>query len=131
MDQYEIIRLRCVRDGEPIKRVARELGLAPNTVRRYVREMGAPKAPRYQRRTRLDRFTDVIDTLLQSTPKITAKRVGVVLREQYDANLCISPSQLRKVVADRRRKLVPPEAFVRASMPQVTRRSLIFRRCKR
>lgn len=114
MDQYEIIRLRCARDGEPIKRVARELGLAPNTVRKYVREMGAPKPPRYQRRARLDRFTGVIDTLLQSTPKITAKRVGVVLREQYDANLCISPSQLRKVVADHRKRIVPAEAFVRA-----------------
>jgi DNA-binding CsgD family transcriptional regulator len=103
VERYEIIRLRCVRDGEPIKRVARELDLAPNTVRKYVREMGAPKPPRYQRRTRLDRFTAAIDTLLQPTPRITVKRVGVVLREQHDAELCVSPSQLRKVVADRRR----------------------------
>lgn len=114
MDEYEVIRLRCVRDREPIKRVARELGLSPNTVRKYVREMGAPKPPRYRRRMKLDRFADVIDTLLRSTAKITAKRIGSVLCEQYDASLSISESQLRKFVADRRRRLVPQEAFVRA-----------------
>jgi transposase len=114
MDHYEVIRLRCVRDREPIKRVARELGLAPNTVRKYVRDIGAPKPPHYRRRMKLDQFVDVIDTLLRSTPKITAKRIGVVLREQYDAALSISESQLRKVVAGRRRQLVPQEAFVRA-----------------
>lgn len=114
MDNYEVIRLRCVRDREPIKRVARELGLAPNTVRKYVREISAPSPPRYRREMKLDRFADVIDALLRSTPKITAKRIGSVLREQYDAALSIGESQLRKVVAGRRRQLVPQEAFVRA-----------------
>ena len=44
MKQWEDIRLRCVRDSEPKKRVAREIGISPNTVRRYVRQMEAPKA---------------------------------------------------------------------------------------
>jgi len=114
MKEYEDIRLRCVRDREPIKRVARELGLAPNTVRKYVREMGGPKPPQYQRPAKLDGFADVIDALLKSTPKITAKRIGSVLREQYDADLSISASQLRKYVAERRGRIARPEAFVRA-----------------
>src|ERR1035441_2178577 len=114
MEKWQDIRLRCVRDGEPIKRVARDLGLAPNTVRKYIREMSAPKPPCYRRCSKLDRYGDIIDTLLRSTPKITAKRIGIVLRERYDAALSISPSQLSKVVADQRQQLVPQEAFVRA-----------------
>ncbi len=114
MKQWEDIRLRCVRDSEPKKRVARELGISPNTVRKYVRQMEAPKPPRYARHSKLDRFLTVIDALLQSTPKITAKRIGVIVREQYDATLTISEAALRKFVARRRCELVPKEAFVRA-----------------
>lgn len=114
MDQWEVIRLRVVRDGEPIKRVARELRLSPNTVRKYVREVGAPTAPHYARKAKLDGLVGVVDTLLGSTPKITAKRIGDVLREHYDSSLSISESALRKFVAKRRKALVPREAFVRA-----------------
>jgi len=34
METWETIRLRCRRDGEKIKPVARDLALAPNTVRK-------------------------------------------------------------------------------------------------
>ena len=114
MKQWEDIRLRCVRDGEPQKRVARELGISPNTVRKYVRQGEAPKPPRCQRHSKLDPFVTVIDALLQSTPKITAKRIGAIVRDQHDGALTISPAALRKFVAHRRRELVPKEAFVRA-----------------
>ena len=114
MKQWEDIRLRCVRDREHIKRVARDLGISSNTVRKYVRQMEAPKPPRYERRSKLDPFVTVIDGLLESTPKITAKRIGTILGQQYDATLRISESALRKFVARRRRELVPKEAFVRA-----------------
>ncbi len=114
MKVWQDIRLRCVRDREPKKRVARELGISPNTVRKYTRQMEAPQPPRFWRSCRLDRFVDVIDALLRSAPKITAKRIGVIVRDQYDGSLAISPSQLRKFVALRRRELIPKEAFVRA-----------------
>jgi len=114
MDQWEIIRLRCVRDGEPIKCVARELGLAPNTVRKYVRSQSAPAKMTLHRPRRLERYRGIVDEYLRSTPKITAKRVGVLLRAQYDASLQIGERALREFVALRRRELVPREAFVRA-----------------
>jgi len=114
MQTWELIRLRCVRDREPIKRVARELGLAPNTVRKYVREMSPPGPPRYERASRLDPFAEVVDTLLRAEPKITARRIGTMLRERYDEGLRISPSALRKYVAARRLRTAAPEAFVRA-----------------
>jgi transposase len=114
MEHWEDIRLRCVRDREPKKRVARDLGVSPNTVRKYCAQMEAPEPPRYERVSKLDPFVKVIDALLESTPKITAKRIGAVIRQQYDPKLSISEAALRKYVARRRRELNPKEAFVRA-----------------
>ena len=56
LDQWETIRLRCVRDGERIKTVARDLGISRNTVRDYVRRMEAPSPPHYDRGSKLDPF---------------------------------------------------------------------------
>jgi transposase len=114
MEHWEDIRLRCVRDHEAKKRVARDLGLSPNTVRKYCAQLEAAEPPRYERQSKLDPFLKVIDALLQSTPKITAKRIGAIIRQQYDPELSISEAALRKYVARRRRELNPKEAFVRA-----------------
>ena len=114
MDQWETIRLRCVRDGEPIKAVARDLGLAPNTVRKYVRSQQPPAKARLHRERRLDRYQTTIQELLRSTPRITAKRIGAMLQERYDPDLRISERALREYVAGCRRGLAPKEAFVRA-----------------
>ena len=54
METWETIRLRCRRDGEPIKSVARDLGLAPNTVRKYLRQDGPPKRMEKPRTKLLD-----------------------------------------------------------------------------
>jgi len=35
---WETIRLRCGRNKEPIKLVSRETGIAPNTIRKYLRQ---------------------------------------------------------------------------------------------
>jgi transposase len=114
MEHWEDIRLRCVRDREPKKCVARDLGVSPNTVRKYCAQIEAPEPPRYERASKLDPFIKVVDALLESTPKITAKRIGAIIRQQYDAKFSISGSALRKYVARRRRELNPKEAFVRA-----------------
>jgi transposase len=115
MDQWESIRLRCVRDGEPIKVVARELGLSRNTVRKYVRSIVAPQ-PKPRRRERLlDPYQDHIDELLRAHPHITSVRIGQVFREKVNSEFRVDESTLRKYVADRRRHIVPREAFVRAS----------------
>lgn len=114
MDQWEVIRLRCVRDGEPIKRVARELELSPNTVRKYVRALIVPTKITIDRPCRLNRFESAIDEYLHATPKVTAKRIGDLLREQHDPALQIGERALRQYVARRRKRLIPREAFVRA-----------------
>lgn len=115
MDTWETIRIRCRRDGEKIKVVARELGLAPNTVRKYLRQDGPPKRAARPRGRLLDRYATHIDELIRSTPKITAVRVGSYLRQNIDAEMNVDERTLREYVAARRAVLVPREAFVRAT----------------
>ena len=115
METWETIRIRCRRDGDKIKVVARELGLSPNTVRKYLRQDGPPKYMATPRRKLLDRYVGHIDELIRSTPKITAVRVGSYLRQNVDADLRVDERTLREFVAARRRVLVPKEAFIRAA----------------
>src|SRR5665213_1791075 len=115
MDSWETIRIRCRRDGEKIKVVARELSLAPNTVRKYLRHDGPPKRAARPRARLLDRYATHVDELIRSTPKITAVRVGSYLRQNVDSELNIDERTLREYVAPRRAVLVPREAFVRAA----------------
>lgn len=114
MDQWETIRLRCVRDREPIKLVARELGLSKNTVKKYVHALQAPQCQSPKRTYRLDAYRYHIDDLIRRSPKITAVRIGTQLRAFVDPDLEISERALRKYVASRRREIVGREAFVRA-----------------
>jgi transposase len=114
METWETIRLRCRRDGEKIKVVARDLGLAPNTVRKYLRRDNPPTKAKIMRSKTLDRYQSHVDELIRSTPKITAVRIGSWLRQNVDAELRINERVLRSYVATRRTILVPKEAFVRA-----------------
>ena len=114
MDQWEIIRVRCVRDREPIKRVARDLGVSKNTVRKYVRSLRVPQVQQTARRRKLDAYRSNIDELLRQSPHITAARITAVLRERVDPQLVIGERAMRMYVAKRRAELVPKEAFVRA-----------------
>jgi transposase len=115
MEVWESIRLRCRRDGEKIKPVARDLGLAPNTVRKYLRQDAPPKSSTPSRPKLLDRYQSHVDELIRSTPQITATRIGSYLRQNVDADLRIGERALRIYVAGRRRILVPKEAFIRAA----------------
>jgi DNA-binding NarL/FixJ family response regulator len=54
LDVWETIRLRCVRDREPIKRVARELGVSTNTVKKYVQSLQAPRMKVAERSSQLE-----------------------------------------------------------------------------
>lgn len=114
MDQWETIRLRCVRDREPVKLVARELGLSKNTVKKYIRSLLAPEHPGIKRERRLDAYRYHIDNLIRRSPKITAVRIGAQLRAFVDPDLQVSERSLREYVANRRREIVGKEAFVRA-----------------
>jgi transposase len=114
LDTWETIRLRCVRDGEAIKTVARDLGLSKNTVKKYVRSLQSPQHPGLKRAPRLDAYRYHIDNLLRRSRKITAVRIGAQLRAFVDPELQVSERSLREYVANRRREIFGKEAFVRA-----------------
>ena len=98
MDRWETIRLRCVRDREPAKTVARELGLSKNTVKKYIRLLQAPQYQNPKRTFRLDAYRYQIDDLIRRSPKITAVRIGTQLarvcrfrsagQRAYSARVC-------------------------------------------
>lgn len=115
LNTWETIRHRCRRDGEHIKTVARDLDVAPNTVRKYLRQDEPPSRRLRPRTSMLDRYQPHIDELLRSTPKITAVRVGSYLRQYVDSELNVHERTLRVYVASRRTALVPKESFIRAS----------------
>jgi transposase len=114
LDIWETIRIRCVRDNEPIKRVARELGISKNTVKKYVQANTPPlqKAPA-GRVADMARFKSQVDDLLRTTPKITSARIAQIIRERYDPTFAIGERAVRMYVAARRARIVPKEAFVR------------------
>jgi transposase len=113
LDVWETIRLRCVRDREPIKRVARELGISKNTVKKYVQSLKPPQMKAAERSSQLEPYQSQIDNWLRTSPHITAIRIGALLREQY-GELVTGERALRYFVANRRRALIPREAFIRA-----------------
>jgi predicted transcriptional regulator len=85
LKNWETIRIRCVRDKEPYKRVARDLGISKNTVRKYVQASTAPLLRASPGRTSLmSRFESHVDELLRDTPRITAGRVTQIIRERID-----------------------------------------------
>lgn len=115
MDQWETIRIRCVRDREPIKHVARELGLSKNTVRKYVRSLTVPRVEKIHRSRRLDAYSSHIDEWLRTAPKISAARIASLLRERVNPEMKVCERTMRAYVARRREVLIPKEAFVRAT----------------
>jgi transposase len=114
MDVWETIRIRCRRNREKIKTVARDLGISPNTVREYLRKDSPPKRKPRADVKPLTRYQSHIDNLIMFTPKITAARIGSYLRQNVDAELVADERTLRRYVAGRRAVLVPREAFIRA-----------------
>ncbi|MGH7745800.1 MAG: hypothetical protein ACREQ5_13605 [Candidatus Dormibacteria bacterium] len=78
-----------MRDREPQKRVARELGISKNTLKKYVRAQQPPRMALPDRASQVDRYRSQIDELLRASPHITAKRIGTLLREHFGADVSI------------------------------------------
>lgn len=114
LDTWETIRIRCVRDKEPIKRVARELGISKNTIKKYIESNNLPLPTKnHTKSSSMSAFEADVDRLLRETPKITAVRIVQVIRTTLDSTFRISERAARVYVASRRSGIVPKEAFVR------------------
>ncbi len=103
-----------MRDREPRKRVARELGISKNTVKKYMESHCVPQVKVADRASEVDAYRVHIDAWLRESPQITARRICTLLHERVDAKITIGERALRRYVASRRRLLAPKEAFIRA-----------------
>lgn len=114
LDTWETIRIRCVRDKEPIKRVARELGISKNTVKKYIESNTVPiPTKHHDKGSSMSVFEADVDRLLRETPKITAVRIVQIIRTTIDPTFRISERAARVYVASRRSRIISKEAFVR------------------
>lgn len=113
LQEWENIRTRHFANGESIKAISRATGFSKNTVRKYLRSDVPPIAATPPPQTaRLTPYVAEIDALLRAEPKITARRVVAVLRDRHEMPV-VAERSARAFIAQRRRVLVPREAFVR------------------
>lgn len=121
MSQWAEIRHLHLVDGVPKREVARRMNLDRKTVDRAIREAREPSGRRCPPRPRrLDAFRVEIEGWLAAEPRLTAKRVGALLRERHP-ELSIRERAVRRYVARLRGVLAPREAFVhRTHLPGVT-----------
>jgi transposase len=93
----EIRRMREV-DGLSIHEIVRRTGHDRNTVRRALRREGPPRYERPPRPSKLDRFKDEIQRLLQEDPRLPGKRVRELIEALgYDGGKTILDDYLREV----------------------------------
>jgi transposase len=113
MEDWQVIRERCVARGEPMKRVPRETGIALNTIRKYVQSSAPPLRCGAPTRTPvMAAYESDVDALLKQEANITANRIAQVLRERYPS-FNLRERAVRNYVALRRRILHPREVFIR------------------
>jgi transposase-like protein len=79
---------RLHEDGVPIKRIARDEGLAPNTVRRLVRAVEPPRYRRPARGSLVEPFEARIVRMLREEPWLTAAVIGRRVSSPAGAGTC-------------------------------------------
>jgi transposase len=110
MDQAHVIRHKHFIEGIPIRRIAREMKLSRNTVRKYLAGDGAPKREQRQGRAAPVREAAVrrIEGLLQEwSGRTTAKQriTGTRVHQQLvEEGLTLGITTVREYLAERRRR---------------------------
>jgi hypothetical protein len=92
-----MIRIRCRRDGEGIKAVARELGIAPNTVPEYRAQIPALSSAA---ETEAEAARGDVGALLLARrradsvdAKVTPARIGTYVPQSVDADLVVNDAR--------------------------------------
>lgn len=109
VSQWAEIRHMFFVDEIPKKQIARRLGVDVKTVRRALEEEAPRKRRAPPRARRLDRWRPQIEEWLRQDPKLTAKRIGKLLRPLAGR---LPPRTVREYVALVRGELFGKEAFV-------------------
>jgi len=127
MDQVHVVRHKVLVEGQPIRQVAREMGIARNTVRKYL-EQPAPvrveKAPRA--RPVRERVAPRIEALLGESPRwtggkqrLTAARLHKMLVVE---GFAVGITTVKEAVAEwkrRRREVFVPLVYPAGDLAEV------------
>jgi transposase len=99
VSQWAGIRYMHLTEGVPKKEIARRLGVDVKTVRRAVSSDDPPgKRSSPKRGRRLDLYREEVTELLRAEPRLSAKRIGQLLRPRLD--FCLPTRTLREFVAE-------------------------------
>lgn len=109
MDQIHVIRHKVLVEGQSVRRVAREMGVSRNTVRRYVdgaipgeRKTVERQQPVLERvRPKLEAILEDSKNWTQGKQRLTAARVWRMLREQ---NIEVGETLVKKYFREWKRK---------------------------
>ncbi|WP_447937786.1 IS21 family transposase [Thermomonas fusca] len=115
LSQEEAVEVRVLaRQGKSVREIARELGIARNTVRRYLRGAETAYAPRKSRPTKLDPYADYVrERLAAARPDVIP--ATVLLRELAERGYTGGISQLKAFMAPLRQ--APADPVVRFETP--------------
>ena len=130
LEDWQVIRDRCVAKGEPQKRDSHETGISPNTIRKYVRSSTPPQ--RTGAPTRLPVMTayeSEVDALLKQERRLTSIRIAQILRDRHPS-FNLRERAVRDYVARRRRILYPKEVFIRQVYSPADQTQLDFKDVK-
>jgi transposase len=109
---FEIHRLKNL--GFAKRKIARELGLDRDTVRKYLKHPERVVLPKLLRTSKLDPYRDLIDQFLESDPYVKAPVVLQRLCENgFDGKISIVRDYLRK----KRGKINNRKSFIRFESP--------------
>ena len=111
MDQVHVIRHKVLVEGQPIRKVAREMAISRNTVRKYLKEPEPKRAPDRQARSRpvLERVAPRIEELLSEwSVRTTAKQriTGTRLHRQLvEEGEQVGITTVRQYLREKRRQV--------------------------
>ncbi len=127
MDQVHVVRHKVLVEGQPARRVAREMGLSRNTVKRYL-ELAAPVRVEHAARVRpvWEKVGARIEALLGESPKwtggkqrLTATRLhAMVVSEGFEVGV----TTVKDAVAEwkrRRREVFVPLVYPAGDLAEV------------
>ena len=127
MTQWAEIRHMHLVDGVAKKLVAKRLGLDVKTVRRALARAGSPpQRSSPPRASALDAWRREIQGWLEEDPRISAKRIWILLKER---GAPLTDRGVRKYVSALRGELFPPEVFVHRTHAPGTSAEANFGEC--
>lgn len=119
MTEVNVIRYRALVEEIPLRQLGREMGVARNTIRKYVREEAEPgkRKPANRRSPVLEKVRSRMDEILEASPRwtagkqqLTASRLHAMLcEEKYEVSYTLVKEYFREFKRRKKEVFVPLE----------------------